>query len=166
MRRTLRFGLVGIASGVLILVVPTSSAWAGSHFTGSAPGSATCLFSITVAFSPPLTNSGGGTNTHATGKAGLCTASGSAYSPDISFKRTQKVQMNSGNTATPFLTSPGLCGGSTHPGGNFSVRWKGNFNGVYLGAPLSGTASFNPSDISTGGAQIDTSSGKVGLDLL
>ncbi|HLX88082.1 MAG TPA: hypothetical protein VKR22_06460 [Acidimicrobiales bacterium] len=161
MRRTLRFGFVGIAA-VGLTLLPATSAWASPHFAGAAPGHATCLFTINLRFSPALTNSGGGTNTRAVGKATGCTASYLG----ISFKRVEKVIINSRNQAAPFLTNPGLCGRATTPGGSFSVRWKGNFDGAFGGQNFSGTATFSPSVISTGGASLDTSGPTVGLDLL
>ena len=52
------YSLVALVLGASLLTVTSSPAWAQSD----APGAATCSFSATVKFSPPLTDAGGGTN--------------------------------------------------------------------------------------------------------
>lgn len=158
MRHFLRLGLAAAASAAIV-ALPAASASAATRFTGSAPGSVTCTMHLNLRFSPALTTHGGGTNTRVMGTATGCIASQAG----ITFKRTQKIQVNGGS---PFGINPGFCGTAASAGGTFSVQWKGGFTGTYNGANFVGTATFNKSDISTAGATLDTSSGFVGIDLV
>jgi hypothetical protein len=91
-----------------------------AHAATSAPGKVSCSFSASVAFSPPLKNTGGGTHASAVhGKLSKCTATNSS------------VKIVSGSFGGSFARSPLVCKSDALTGASptLIVGWKGDLNG-------------------------------------
>jgi len=121
------------------------------NFFGPVPdGEVWCGVSMTLHFSPSLTDSGGGTSPSAvTGKLSNCTTYDSAVTI-------------TGKLKGSFASTPLSCSTLTSTGtpAILSVHWRGEVNGVPLlgelfdNSSFSGTASFTPSTIHASGEQI------------
>jgi alpha-tubulin suppressor-like RCC1 family protein len=116
------------------------------RYVGDAPGSVTCSVVVTTAFSPPLTDSGGGTNpTKVTGKLDDCTASNGSVtitSGKITGSFAPKSAQNCANLTS--LTTPAT----------FTVKWKGSVDGAIGATTYDSKASFTPSTITSEGEAI------------
>jgi hypothetical protein len=119
-------------------------------FSGPAPGSVTCSITAKVSFSPPLTNSGGGTATTVKGGLSNCTAT----TPGLSITSGKL----SGSSPGPGTGCAELAAGNIP--GTIAVGWKGQYN-----APdyfYAGKASFANSTVGTTGGQ-EVTNGAVGF---
>jgi alpha-tubulin suppressor-like RCC1 family protein len=120
------------------------------HFVGGAPGSMTCSINATVKFTPPLTDSGGGTSpSTVTGKLSDCNPS------------TGSVTIKSGRLTGSFAPSPSQnCPSlsSLTTEATFTMTWKGAVNGAIGATTYGGRASFTSSTLQSGGESVVDSS--------
>jgi YVTN family beta-propeller protein len=147
--------LVTVIGVTMITASPVAAKSKPPKFSGAAPGSVTCTWSAKVAFSPPLTNSGGGTNPSqvTAGKLSRCVASDSA------------VTISKGTFTGSFASSPMECAeivAATGAAATLTLSWKGDFNGSVGATTYAGKARFLPST-ATGRSGTGSFSGGVGL---
>jgi hypothetical protein len=123
-------------------------------FSGPAPGQTTCSITAKVSFSPPLTNSGGGTATTVKGHLSNCTAT------------TPGLSITSGklNASSP---GPGTGCAELAAGDIPSaivLGWKGLYNPP--DSSYAGKASFADSTVGTsGGQEVTDGAGDVGFEV-
>ena len=99
-------------------------------FTSDAPGSVTCTgVTIKITFSPPLKLTSGGNTISAKGKLSSCTAT----DPAVTLTGAAKVTGSFSGTGTGAV---GLAGPATSPE-NFTIKWKGKYNGGKAKYPIS-----------------------------
>ena len=117
-----------------------------------APGQVNCTLNLTLTFSPPLTNSGGGTNpTAVSGKLRNCT------------EPTPVVKGGTGNfsgtigTSLPPLSCPG------QPSTSSPLSWSTTWKATYYNA--AGNYSAAPSTLSSTGEDVTNGGGTIGLQL-
>jgi hypothetical protein len=114
-------GLFVLLMGSFVLPVAATSSPAGaSAYTGTGRGTVTCHYSAKVAFSPALTNSGGGTGTSLVtgGKLSSCHA------------QAVGVSITSGKFTGSFAHSPITCAPAlTGAAATLSLTWKGSYFG-------------------------------------
>jgi alpha-tubulin suppressor-like RCC1 family protein len=120
------------------------------HFKGAAPGSMTCSMLATVRFTPPLTDSGGGTSpSTVTGRLSDC-------NPSVG-----TVTIKSGRVRGTFApSSPQNCASlsSLSTPATLTVLWKGAVNGSVGTTTYGGKASFTTSTLQSGGESVVNSS--------
>ena len=120
------------------------------HFVGAAPGSMTCSMVATVRFTPPLSDSGGGTSpSTVTGRLSDCNPSAGT------------VTITSGRLTGSFApSSTPNCAGLTSLStpASFAVKWKGAVNGAVGLTTYRGKASFTSSTVLSGGESVVDSS--------
>ena len=132
-------------------------AWAAAHFTGNAPGAVTCTVTATVKYSPPLTNTGGGTTRTVTGRLRKCTATTTGVFVSLAKFRAGAAFTNS----VLDCNSPSSTSVSTE----LSLKWFGRFSGSISGLKYNGKASYLPSITYGSGEQLVTNSGHQGFTL-
>jgi hypothetical protein len=145
-KRSLRTGFAALlVIGSVAVLSSQASATNPPKFQGSAPGQVTCTFAGKMSFSPPLTNSGGGTNPSiVTGKESDCSTSNGA------------VSITKATVSGSFASSPIVCAGpaSTSASATLTTKWKGAVNGTIGETSYAGTAKFTDSTASFSGADL------------
>ncbi len=127
-----------VVSGLSVVPVAAKAAKPKS-FSGAAPGSVTCTMSAKVLFSPPLTESGGGTSASSVdGVLVDCHATDST------------VAITQAKVTGLFASSPLDCATLSATGvpATLILTWKGTVNGAVGASPYAGRATFAPSTIS------------------
>lgn len=146
------------------LIFPGSSSAAGNPpYSGSAPGSVTCNVTMKVSFSPPLTDSGGGTNPSSVSAS----LRNNSCSPSLS----SNVVIKRGVLTGSFASSPFACEPSAESGlssndepATFNFEWTGKYFGYWASqGPYGGLANFTPTTV-TYSAEDPTSNGSA-IDL-
>jgi streptogramin lyase len=125
-------GLVALLSSLLV-VSPVAAKTKQAKFSGAAPGSVTCSVEAKIKFSPPLTESGGGTGPTSV-KARL---SGCATSDGT-------VSIIKGKASGSFARSPYSCATLSTTGASvrLTIRWRGSYGGrgaKFTSTTVSGT---------------------------
>lgn len=132
--------------------VAAPAAFAAQHFEGAAPGSVTCMASVTVKFSTPMRTA----NAHSVGKTATaklnhCVATTNGVTiTNAKFTGAQAFTnsvLNCGSPATSSATT------------SISVPWKGKFQALLNGINYKGKATYFPSIISETGEQLVTQLG-------
>jgi len=157
MPRRVRSGVVVAATAALAgaaLVAPAASA-RSAHYVGAAPGSATCVFKLTVHLSPVLVTGSGGTNpSKAVGTLSHCSTTDSA------------VKISKGALSGSFpAASPPTCSSlnSLTTGVTFTIRWSGKVNGTIGTTTYAGKATFASSTLSSASERVATTPSNLQL---
>ena len=121
-------------------------------FSGPAPGQVNCSFVGKVSFSPPLTNSGGGTATTVKGRLSNCKAT----APGLSITSGKLTGASTGpGTGCPALEAGGFPA-------TIDIGWKGEYNPP--DSSYAGKASLTDSTVtSTGEQEMIDGTGGVGF---
>lgn len=143
----LRLVVTLATAGTAALLVVAPAAQAGPrvrtpHFAGFAPGTVSCTATVTVRFSPAMTNARVPNNVKALGTFKSCTASTSGVVVTGVLGKLAK-----GYVSTAFTQSPLNCSGSPSAGSDFTITWRGTFSGMVGSLTFSGRALFDPSNI-------------------
>jgi len=160
-----RFLAAVVTISVLTLMAASSAQARNVHYSGAAPGSVSCSLTVTVAFKPAMTNSVASTKVTAKGTFSQCTPSDSAVT--VSGKLTSAGQ---GGDVTAFTQSPLNCSSSPSSGSNFTISWKGTFNGSVGDQTFSGRAKYfgttvEPAQSTPGETESSNGSGDAGITL-
>jgi len=122
------------------------------RFSGPAPGQVTCSVTVKLSFSPPLTDSGGGTATTVKGALSNCTAS----TPGLSITGAKL----SGSSPGPGTGCAAFATGDIV--GTFAVDWKGQYSPSDYS--FGGIAMFTDSSVSsTGQQEVTNGAGNLGF---
>jgi hypothetical protein len=151
-RRVVMGAVVSVLSAGFALAAP--SAFAATHFAGNAPGTVTCLVSVTVKYAQPMTN----TNAGYVGMMSKVKLKGChASNPGV------KIQPTKFTNAAVFTNDNVLnCGssGSSSVTSSFTIAWKGKFTGsMGGGSQFRGKANYNPTTVTDDGEQAVTGTG-------
>lgn len=105
-----------LAPIVVVAILTTTSQAASAAQKQTVNGSVSCAFSGVVHFAPPLRTSGGGTNSHVSGKLSSCT-----------FDSTTVKKITSASLRGSFSSSPFSCSSSSQTGAALSatIHWVG-----------------------------------------
>jgi len=150
-RAVTALAVVALVSTCVLGSAGAASAARKVRYVGDAPGSVTCVLFAIVSFSPPLTESGGGTNPSMTkGKLTHCAASDAA----VTIRRGNltgsfAADLKPGCTHLASLTTPAT----------FTVSWKGRVDGAVGTTTYGGGATFTTSTLTSLGQGVSNPGG-------
>ena len=160
-RLTVTLGGLALVAGLFMTVATPAAATKPPTFFGAAPGSVTCSLSAKVSLSPPLTNTGGGTNPSTiSAKLSGCTPSEGA------------ITITNAKATGSYAASPYSCVTMAFTGVpvTLSISWKAKLNGTVSGTTYAGKATFLQTSLSgnnvTGSFADTGTSGAIVSDML
>ncbi len=133
--------IAALMIGATVLVTSTAAYGLKNQehaFSGDAPGSVICVVMAKVSFSPPLTDSGGGTRvSKVKSRVSGCVSNDSA------------VTINRGRLTGSFSKSPLSCVTRSDTGASpaITISWKGEVNGTVDATTYAGKAKFVPTTV-------------------
>jgi hypothetical protein len=152
MRKALAVLVSGLVALGITVAISTGPAAAKPGPPTAAPGQINCTLHLTLTFSPPLTDTGGGTNpTVVSGKFRGCTEPSPIVKGGVG-KLTGTV-----GTSAPPLSCPG------QPSTSSPVNWSATWTATYFTAAENYSA--EPSGLSSTGETITNGGGPIGLQL-